>query len=122
MPSYVFPGHPGFLQSASAELGHPELAGIAGRIVPLTSLANLCAQAVHGDRAHARDILARASELRDQLAVALRAAELMLADVEAGLARPAPEARAEVPSPPIPNPTPDPRRVRKGASTPRESS
>ncbi len=84
MSSYVFPGYPAFLESAAAELGHPESAGPAGRIVPLTALANLCAQASHGDPAHVRGILAKAAEFRDQLAVALRAAELMLADVEAG--------------------------------------
>jgi hypothetical protein len=95
LPPYVFPGYPAFLESAAAELGRPESAWPARRIMQLTALANLCAQAADGDPAHVEGILAKAAEFRDQLATALRAAELMLLDVEAGL-RPAPPSRAEV--------------------------
>jgi hypothetical protein len=120
--SYVFPGYPGFLESAAAELGHPESAASAGRIVPLTALSNLCAQATHGDPAHVSGILSKAVEFRDQLAVALRAAELMLADVEAARGRSRAEDRVEIESSSIPVSSPDPRRGRKGPTTSRESS
>lgn len=66
------------------ELGHPETVGPARRIPALVALANLCAQAAHGNPAHVEGILAKAIEFRNQLATALRAAELMLLDVEAG--------------------------------------
>jgi hypothetical protein len=120
--SYVFPGYPAFLESAAAELGLPGSAGAAGRIVPLTALANLCAQAAHGDPAHASDILARAAEFRDHLAVALRAAELMLLDVEAARDRSTPEVRAEIAPSAISIPPVDPRKARKGPTTSRDSS
>jgi hypothetical protein len=120
--SYVFPGYPTFLESASAELGLPESAGPAGRIVPLTDLANLCSQASHGDPAHFRGILAKAAEFRDQLAVALRAAELMLAEVEAARGRSEPEARVEIASSTLQASSPDLRKVRKVPMTTRESS
>jgi hypothetical protein len=87
LSSYVFPGYPAFLESAAAELGYPESAGPARRIVALTALANLCAQAAHGDPVHVEGILAKAAGFRDQLATALRAAELMLIDVEVGQRR-----------------------------------
>lgn len=121
MSSYVFPGHPAFLESAAAELGHPDSARPAGRIVPLTALANLCAQASHAAPAHARGILTKAAEFRDHLAVALRAAELMLADVEAARSPRTPEDLAGGATPTIPA-SADPRRARKGNSTSRESS
>ena len=117
MSSYVFPGYPAFLEAAAAELGRPDSVDPARRIVPLTALANLCAQASRGDRAHLAGILAKAAEFRDQLATALRAAELMIADVEAGRAS-TPDAsgvEAAVESP-------DPRPTRKGPRTYRESS
>jgi hypothetical protein len=84
LPHYVFHGYPAFLESAAAELGRPESAGPARRIASLTALANLCAQAAEGDLANVEGILAKAAEFRDQIATALRAADLMLADVEAG--------------------------------------
>jgi hypothetical protein len=84
LPSYVFPGFPRFLEQAATELGRPESIGPARRITPLTALANLCAQAARADTAHVDGILAKAAEFRDHLATALRAAELMLAEVEAG--------------------------------------
>jgi hypothetical protein len=119
LSSYVSPGYPVFLEAAAAELGHPESADPARRIAPLTALANLCAQASHGERAHLAGILAKAVEFRDQLATALRAAELMLASVEAGRA-PTPasvEARIEAVAE-----LPESRQVRKGPRTPREPS
>jgi hypothetical protein len=121
LSSYVFPGYPVFLEAAAAELGHPESADPARRIAPLTALANLCAQASHGERAHLAGILAKAVEFRDQLATALRAAELMLASVEAGRApSPSPvEADARIAAAPE---LPESRPVRKGPRTPRESS
>ena len=122
MSSYVFSGYPAFLESAAAGLGRPELAAPARRIEPLTALANLCAQAAHGDLVHVEGILAKAAEFRDQLAIAFRAAELMLADVEAGRANSMPEARAEADSAILPTSLPDPRGVRKGPRTSREPS
>lgn len=97
MPSYVFPGYPAFLETAAAELGRPESAAPARRISAISAMANLCAQAALADPGHVAGILAKAGEFRDQLATALRAADLMIADVEAGR-KPAPE----------PEPMPDP--------------
>jgi hypothetical protein len=119
---YVFPGYPNFLESAAAELGRPESSSLASRIAPLTALANLCAQAAQSDRAHVEGILAKATEFRDQLAVALRAAELMLADVQEGRSRSLPEARVETETLTTPDPMPDPRGGRKGPRTSREPS
>ena len=121
MSSYVFPGYPAFLEAAAAELGRPESAVPARRIVPLTALADLCAQASRGEQAHVAGILAKAAEFRDQLATALRAAELMLASVEAGRA-PAPspvEADARIVAA---TEFPASRPVRKGPRSHRESS
>ena len=86
MPStpFVFPGQTGYLEAAADKLGQPDLARAAGRLVALTSLANLCAQASRANPADVAPILAKASEFRDQLAVALAAADAMLADVELG--------------------------------------
>ncbi len=117
MSSYVFPGYPCFLESAAEELGHPESAASAGRIVPLTALANLCAQATQSDPAHAPGILAKAIEFRDQLAVALRAADMILADVEAARGRSSSEDRVETASSSTLASVPDPRKGRKGPTT-----
>ena len=68
MSSYVFPGYPAFLEAAAAEIGHPEAAGPTRRIVTLTALANLCAQASRGEQAHVAGILAKAAEFRARLA------------------------------------------------------
>jgi hypothetical protein len=76
----LFPGFPAYLEAAAAEVGHPEAARPARRISTLAAMANLCAQAALADEVHAAGILAKASEFRDQLLVAHRAAELMLAD------------------------------------------
>jgi len=112
LSSYVFPGYPVFLEAAANEIGRPESAALARRIAPLAALANLCAQAALGDPAHAEGILAKAAEFRDQLAIALRAAELMLADVEAGRARSRPAAQVR----PEPKPA-EPLPARKGPRT-----
>jgi len=64
------------MELAAAELGRPELAAPARRIAALTELANLCAQASLGEVSHVEGILAKAAEFRDQLAIALRAADL----------------------------------------------
>lgn len=90
MSSYVFPGHPKFVEEAASVLGHPESAGPARRIIPLTALANLCAQAATAHPDDARAILAKAREFRDQIATALLAADTMLDDVHdsLGLVRP----------------------------------
>ena len=121
MSSYIFPGYPAFLEAAAAELGHPESADPARRIAPLTALANLCAQASHGDPAHVAGILAKAVEFRDQLATALRAAELMLASVEAGRAPTPRPAEVDVKIEAAPE-LPESRQVRKGPRTHREPS
>jgi hypothetical protein len=124
LSSYVFPGYPAFLESAAAELGHPESAGPARRIAPLTALANLCAQAAHGDPAHVEAILAKAAGFRDQLATALRAAELMLTDVECGQRRLTFSEKAEVEANLSTTQTASPATplARKGSRSSRESS
>jgi hypothetical protein len=119
--SYVFPGYPSFLESAATELGHPESAAPAGRIVPLTALSDLCAQATQGDPAHVQGILSKAVEFRDQLAVALRAAELILADIEVSRSRSGSEDRVEIASSSIPASLLDPRSDRRGPKNSRES-
>ncbi len=97
MSRYVFPGHPAYLETAAAELGHPESAAPARRIAALTSMANLCAQAALAQPGHVAGILAKAAEFRDQIATALRAADLMLADVEAGRQQaPGPDPASDV--------------------------
>ncbi len=113
LSSFIFPGYPAYLELAAAELGLPGLASPAGRIVPLTALSNLCAQASLVSEPEASVILDKAAEFRDQLAVALRAAELMLVDVGANRSRPAVEAAG---------PLAAHRKARKGAMTPREPS
>jgi hypothetical protein len=105
LPSYVFPGFPIFLELAESELDRPGSAGPARRISALTELANLCAQAARSPSAHVEGILAKAAEFRDQISVALRAAELMLDDVETGRrtstqTRRVPEAGSPQPSEP----------------------
>jgi hypothetical protein len=120
LSSYVFPGYPRFLAEAASELGLPDAVGPARRIAPLAAMANLCAQAAHGDPAHAESILARAAEFRDQLATAHRAAQLMLDDVEAGVRRPRePEPEPEAEPEPTPSTT-DPRVARKKPRNHRE--
>ena len=79
-----FPGFPDYLDAAAAALGHPEAAAPARRIVTLSALANLCAQASLADEGRAAIILARAEEFVVQLQVAARAAEMMLADLRPG--------------------------------------
>ena len=93
LSSFVFPGHPAYLEAAANQLGRPESARAAGRLVAVTALANLCAQAGRADPAHVDAILAKGVEFRDQLATALRAADAMLADVQA--ARGAPKSHPE---------------------------
>jgi hypothetical protein len=83
MSKYSFPGYPAFLEAAAIQLGHPEAAGPARQISTLAALANLCAQAGDAAPEHVPAILARASAFRDQIHVALRAADLILADVSA---------------------------------------
>jgi len=87
--SFVFPGYPAYLEAAANQFGRPESARAAGRLLALTALANLCAQASRADLAHVDAILAKGVEFRDQLAIALQAADAMLDDVKA--ARIAPE-------------------------------
>jgi len=88
LSSFVFPGHPAYLEAAANQLGRPESARAAGRLVAVTALANLCAQAGRADPAHVDAILAKGVEFRDQLATALRAADAMLADVQAAQVSP----------------------------------
>ncbi len=127
MRPYVFPGYPAFLESAEAELGLPGSAIPARRISAVAALANLCAQAALADPGHVAGILAKAADFRDQLATALRAAELMIADVEAGRT-PEPEPEPEPAPGPIAPPDPSasrPHSARPGraqARHPREVS
>ena len=87
--SFVFPGYPAYVQAAANQFDRPESARAAGRLLAVTALANLCAQASRADPAHVDAILAKGVEFRDQLAIALQAADAMLDDVKA--ARIAPE-------------------------------
>ncbi len=89
LSSFVFPGYPAYLEAAANQFGRPESARAAGRLLAVTALANLCAQASRADLAHVGAILAKGVEFRDQLAIALQAADAMLDDVKA--ARIAPE-------------------------------
>ncbi len=84
MARYCFRGFPAFLEVAAEELGRPKVAGAVRRNEALSALANLCAQAAEADEVHVGGILAKAAEFRDQLQVASRAAELMLAEVRVG--------------------------------------
>ena len=95
--SYIFPGFPPFVEAAAAELGRPETVLPERRIAALTDLANLCSQATHAEPVEVAGILDKAAEFRDHLQTALRAADLMLADVRAGCSRS-----------PVPEPTPMP--------------
>ena len=88
MSSFVFPGHPAYVAAAAVQIERPEAARDAGRLGALTSLANLCAQASRAEPGAVAGILAKAAEFRDQLAIALRAADAMLADVAAARAIP----------------------------------
>lgn len=93
MPRYSFPGFPKFLEAAAVELGRPEALAAARRINALAAVANLCAQAANAEDAHVVEILVNAAEYAEPLRVALRAADLMLAEVaaERGLGPSAPE-------------------------------
>lgn len=95
MARHHFPGYPAFLDAAAQQIGCPEAARAARGIESLAALANLCAQATEADGGHVEGILAKASEFRDQLHAAYRAAELMIADVRAARVparvRPGPE-------------------------------
>ena len=93
--SFVFPGYPAYLEAAAGQIARPESARGAGRLVALTALANLCAQASRAEPSHRDAILLKACEFRDQLAVALRAADAMLADVRAVGTVPEPEGSTD---------------------------
>lgn len=85
MSKYYFPGFPAFFKGA-AEFNHlPELVGRAQRCPTIAAMANLCAQAVEADAKDVAEILAKASDFLDQLAVAHEAAKLMLEAVREGL-------------------------------------
>jgi hypothetical protein len=83
MKNRIFPGYPAYLETAADRLGCPAAPGPAGRIVPVTALANLCAQATASDPVQVDAIRGPAHALYDQLRVASLAARLMLADLEA---------------------------------------
>ena len=78
---YPFPGSPRFLEIAARKIGKPEAARPSLKNPALSALANLCAQAADTDDDHVVDIIQKASESRDELQVALIAADLMIADV-----------------------------------------
>jgi hypothetical protein len=112
MLPYHFVGAVHFVEKAAAEMGRPVLAGAVRRLGALSSLAGLCAQAVHAETSQAVRILAEAAAYRDQLHTAARAADLILDDVRAGLGLGASEpesapddadadADAQAPAPPI---------------------
>ena len=105
---FVFPGQTGYLEAAADQLGQPELARAAGHLLAVTALANLCAQATRANPADVAPILAKAGEFRDQLAIALEAADAMLADVElnALIASETPLSETPASDESAPNPTP----------------
>ena len=113
MPStpFVFPGQTAYLEAAADKLGQPELARGAGRLVALTALANLCAQASRANPADVAPILAKAGEFRDQLAIALEAADAMLTEVESTTLLAPDISPIEIPAAsdhPAANPNPNP--------------
>ena len=118
LSSFVFSGQTAYLATAADQLGQPELARGAGRLVALTALANLCAQASRAKPADAALILANAVEFRDQLAIALQAADAMLLDVGSAVRLAAESVRKAAVSPdpelPVPPVGPPPRHQRKG--------
>jgi hypothetical protein len=85
MSRYVFPGFTGFLEEAARRIGRPEVAAPARRDSTLSALANLCAQAAPAGPEHARAILDKAAEFRDQLYAASQAADLMIDEVHQAL-------------------------------------
>jgi hypothetical protein len=85
MLPYHFPGAVHFVERAAADLGRPVLAGAVRHLAALSSLASLCAQAVHAEASQAATILAEAAAFRDQLHAAALAADLILDDVRNGL-------------------------------------
>jgi hypothetical protein len=84
-----FPGYPTFLEAAAQELGLPAAADPARRVSTVSALANLCAQAAIAEVGAVAGILAKAEEFCDQLRVAARAGELMLASIRASRGLPA---------------------------------
>ena len=106
MTAYVFPGYPTFLQRAASQLGRPETAFSAGRVAALAALANLCSQATFANAPQAAEILARAATFRDHLHTAALAADLMLAEVEAGCLPDATPIESATPPAIVPGTTP----------------
>ena len=82
---YSFPGYPIFIQRATREIGCVVAERPIHRTTTLTAMANLCAQATTVDPKNAPAILEKALELRDQLHVALHAADLILQEVRDAL-------------------------------------
>ena len=80
--SFQFRGFPEFLEAAASRMGRPELAGAAGRIGAIATMATLCAQAIEVGDDRSALILTEAARLRDQLRIASRAADAMLRAVD----------------------------------------
>jgi len=105
-----FRGYPSYLQTAAQAIGRPEAALPARRIEAVTQLSSLCAQAACAPDDEAQAILRRADAYRDQLRVALQAAEAMLADLRS--------TRGFAPSAPATKPKPEPQPTRASISKP----
>lgn len=113
---YAFAGHPAFLDAARSALGLPVAASDEARRQPaLTRLANLVAQAGDAHGAPRTGVLSEARKSRDALAVALRAAELILIDAHAGLGQTVPDFETPARKPQVAAPAPTPAAAPKAS-------
>jgi hypothetical protein len=103
---YPFAGFPEYVERAATEIDRPEAARPAYRIATLSAVSNLCAQAADSDVAHVPGILEKAGEFRDQLHVAWRAAELMIAELSSRRGLEADRTSVPERSEPAPDPCP----------------
>ena len=81
MSIYVFPGHKSFTDRASSDLGLGAQILKGKPPAALANLSHLCAQASTAPHGNVAGILLKAGELRNQLAAASHAADLMIAEV-----------------------------------------
>ena len=81
MPEFHFPGYPAYVEAAARAAGRPIRMDGFAKVGPLLGLSNLCGQAIGLHPSAMIEVLARAREFRDQLEVALSAADAMLDDV-----------------------------------------
>jgi hypothetical protein len=101
---YTFPGFVTFLEAASAGTSDEYTLSHARRQPGLAALASLCAQAGDAPEASRAEMLGYARKIRDGLALSLKAADAVLAEVEAALLPPPPK--------PAPKPAPEPAKAK----------